>query len=301
MPPSTTSRGLGAAHQACVGQTDARSSVGGPGDGAGDERGSDSRAGTRERGAGENHGAGGESLLEVYFIDVGQGDGVLSRRRAPAHARRRRRQAGEPAHGQERGGLRRLEVLPGLPPGGGHARRDGASATSTPTTTAGWWTCSTSTTRKSWTPQRQRSRPSITRGSPGGRTRRRESMARRGVGGRGVLHAAHGGTEAKVVAATKAENANPKLHGEWADLMTAVTKTKTGEGTATPIRRLSHTDKFVPGFAGGNEARACGVLAPVEFVVDGKPAVRRFGWPRTGRERRRPAAAARLRAGAGSC
>jgi len=67
-----------------------------------------------------------------------------------------------------------------------------------------------------------------------------------------------------------------KLAGQWAELFEGVVATKTSNGKNTPIQRLSHRDGFVPGFdpvAGGVSIK---VLAPVEFEVGGKPAIRRF-------------------------
>lgn len=69
----------------------------------------------------------------------------------------------------------------------------------------------------------------------------------------------------------------PKLHGWWHDFIERIVKTKTRSGQPTPVARLSHADQFVPGFgpnsAGEPEIR---VLGPVEFDVGGKAALRRF-------------------------
>lgn len=84
------------------------------------------------------------------------------------------------------------------------------------------------------------------------------------------------GNRASVVAALK-EEAEPKLQGEWAKFLSSVTKTKTSSGTATPIERLSHVDRFLPGFDGSDNGVTIRVLAPVEFELDRKPALRRYG------------------------
>jgi beta-lactamase superfamily II metal-dependent hydrolase len=81
---------------------------------------------------------------------------------------------------------------------------------------------------------------------------------------------------ASVVAALK-DDADPKLQGEWAKFMSSVTKTKTSAGGATPIERLSHVDRFVPGFDGSDGAVAIRVIAPVEFELGDKPVLHRFG------------------------
>jgi len=59
--------------------------------------------------------------------------------------------------------------------------------------------------------------------------------------------------------------------------MGRVLSTKTRSGQPTPIRRLSHNDEFLPGFGPNNDGEpAIRVLGPVEFDIDGKPALRRF-------------------------
>jgi len=84
------------------------------------------------------------------------------------------------------------------------------------------------------------------------------------------------GNRSQVVNALKA-NANPKLQGEWAKFMDAVTKTKTSGGGNTPIARLSHVDRFVPGFDGTTGGVAIRVLAPVEFDQSGQPVLHNYG------------------------
>ena len=81
-------------------------------------------------------------------------------------------------------------------------------------------------------------------------------------------------------------SSNPRLQGEWAKFIQRVTECKALNGTSsTRIQRLSHADEFVPGFEPGREPVpgdrhgdvAIRVLAPVEFVVGGKPAIRNLG------------------------
>lgn len=79
------------------------------------------------------------------------------------------------------------------------------------------------------------------------------------------------------VLAALGENADPRFQGEWGQFMKCVTEAKTGNGSATPIRRLSREDEHIPGFNGQDSGVAIRVLAPVESQVDGRPALRSFG------------------------
>lgn len=75
-------------------------------------------------------------------------------------------------------------------------------------------------------------------------------------------------------------NASPKLQGEWASFLRKVRDAKTKSGSSTPAQRLSHVTGTVPGFSGGTTGSVpeptIHVLAPVEFDVDGDPAIRHF-------------------------
>jgi beta-lactamase superfamily II metal-dependent hydrolase len=84
------------------------------------------------------------------------------------------------------------------------------------------------------------------------------------------------GPRREVLAALR-EDANPKLQGEWAALMSCVTQARTRGGTPTPIRRLSHVDGYVPGFEATDGAVAIRVLGPIEYELEGKPALRNLG------------------------
>lgn len=88
-------------------------------------------------------------------------------------------------------------------------------------------------------------------------------------------------TNRNQVLAALRDDADPKLQGEWAKFLACVTKTRQANGQPTSIRRLSHVDAFVPGFEGHDGQPTIRVLAPVEFEVeengDRKAAVRRFG------------------------
>ena len=68
-----------------------------------------------------------------------------------------------------------------------------------------------------------------------------------------------------------------KLHGMWGDFIEKVIATKTRSGNPTPIERISHANSFVPGFApNGSAEPSIKIIGPVEFTIGGKPALRRF-------------------------
>lgn len=68
-----------------------------------------------------------------------------------------------------------------------------------------------------------------------------------------------------------------KLHGWWHDFIVTVLDTKTRSGHPTPIRRLSHRDDHIPGFGPNTDGEpSIRVLGPVEFDIGGKAALRRF-------------------------
>ena len=72
-------------------------------------------------------------------------------------------------------------------------------------------------------------------------------------------------------------NANPKLQGEWAAFLKNVTGAKTKTGSPTPINRLSQNNTFLPGYTGANGGVAVRVLAPFETDLAGKPGLHNFG------------------------
>jgi beta-lactamase superfamily II metal-dependent hydrolase len=84
------------------------------------------------------------------------------------------------------------------------------------------------------------------------------------------------GERPQVEAALKS-GAEPKLQGEWARFMSNVTKAKTIDGTATPIHRLSQANRHIPGFNGSDGGVAIRVLAPFERTIDGSSALHNFG------------------------
>jgi beta-lactamase superfamily II metal-dependent hydrolase len=218
---------------------------------------------------------GGKSLLEFYFIDVGQGDGVLIR--TPEHRHvlidgglpRSRQQAGKNAadfvdwkfvrdyrrktialdaviasHNDldHYGGLADLLAADAA----SKAELDATSITAEAFYHAGlsWWAGAKRTLG--------------TKSGSGS-----SAMWTQLLGDRAAVQAALGGS-------------GPQLHGEWAQFLSAVLATKTSGGAPVPIRRLSHVDGHLPGFGPAEGAASIKVLAPVEFSVAGKPALRRF-------------------------
>jgi len=83
------------------------------------------------------------------------------------------------------------------------------------------------------------------------------------------------GERPQVLAALE-EDGEPRLQGEWAAFLRKVTTARGGDGQHTPIARLSERDGCVPGFDGAGGHVALRVLAPVDRQADGRPAVRRF-------------------------
>lgn len=79
------------------------------------------------------------------------------------------------------------------------------------------------------------------------------------------------------IVAALAKDADPAFSGEWADFMQAVRGASWIDDQPTPIQRISSTDDYLPGF----EAEADGmpgirVLGPLQGEVNGKPGVRRY-------------------------
>jgi beta-lactamase superfamily II metal-dependent hydrolase len=73
------------------------------------------------------------------------------------------------------------------------------------------------------------------------------------------------------------EGAGDKLHGWWHDFIQRVLGAKTRSGQPTSIKRLSHVDDFVPGFGPNSMGEPIfHVLGPVEFDHNGKAVLRRF-------------------------
>ena len=73
----------------------------------------------------------------------------------------------------------------------------------------------------------------------------------------------------------RSSGSQPKLQGEWAKFLRKVNKAKTSQGTPTPVIRLSNRMGHLPGFDGSDDV-SIKIIAPVEFDVAGKPAIRKF-------------------------
>ncbi|MDJ0907165.1 MAG: hypothetical protein QNI96_14185 [Woeseiaceae bacterium] len=73
----------------------------------------------------------------------------------------------------------------------------------------------------------------------------------------------------------KTTGSDPKFQGEWAKFLRKVKGAKTRAGDPTPVTRLTHAAGDLPGFGAGSAVKMR-VLAPVEFEVGGKPAIRKF-------------------------
>jgi beta-lactamase superfamily II metal-dependent hydrolase len=72
------------------------------------------------------------------------------------------------------------------------------------------------------------------------------------------------------------KNASPALQGEWASFLRSLMATTNAAGNPTPCQRLSHADNVLPGFDGTSGSVAIQVLAPVEFSVGGTAALHNF-------------------------
>lgn len=221
---------------------------------------------------------GGRSLLEFYFIDVGQGDGVLIR--TPDHRHllidggfaRKRQNTGKNAADfvdwkfcRDYGGRTiALDVMIASHNDADHygglwdllsddaaarAELDAEAVTVEAVYHAGlsWWQQGT----------KRSLGPSET--TPQGR------FWTRLLGDRAALEAAVGG------------GGGPQLAGEWRRFMERVAAARTAAGGAAPVQRLAHTQGHLPGFAPGDGQVAIKVLAPVEFALGNGPALRAFG------------------------
>ncbi len=79
------------------------------------------------------------------------------------------------------------------------------------------------------------------------------------------------------VAAALEPRADPALTGEWSDFLRAAVGSRWTNNRPTTIKRLSSADGYVPGFEPGTTGEPeIKVLAPVRFEAEGKPAVRRY-------------------------
>jgi glyoxylase-like metal-dependent hydrolase (beta-lactamase superfamily II) len=73
------------------------------------------------------------------------------------------------------------------------------------------------------------------------------------------------------------DGADPHLDGEWADFMQAALSARRVDGSPTPIEPLAKVNGYLPGFEPGTEGEPeIKVLAPLQPEVDGKLARLRF-------------------------
>ena len=84
------------------------------------------------------------------------------------------------------------------------------------------------------------------------------------------------GDRSAAVAATDGVGA-PQLQGAWGDFIKLVVATKTSAGTATSMTRLSQLTGQLPGFGGGPDQVSIQVLGPIERDINGRPALRKLG------------------------
>jgi beta-lactamase superfamily II metal-dependent hydrolase len=78
-------------------------------------------------------------------------------------------------------------------------------------------------------------------------------------------------------ASVTGDESGDNLHGWWHDFIETVVDTKTQSGRPTPIKRLSNIDEFVPNFGPNSDNEPTfRVLGPVEFNIDSEPALRLF-------------------------
>lgn len=69
----------------------------------------------------------------------------------------------------------------------------------------------------------------------------------------------------------------PQLQGEWGDFVKKVVDARTTTNKPTPIARLSHATGMLPGFDAGAGQVAISVLGPIEFDIGGKPGLLKLG------------------------
>lgn len=71
-------------------------------------------------------------------------------------------------------------------------------------------------------------------------------------------------------------SANPRLQGWWRRFVEQVTKTRKRDGSFSTIKRLSHVDQYLPEFGPDSSEATLRVLGPVELRQDGTSMIRRY-------------------------
>jgi hypothetical protein len=219
---------------------------------------------------------GGKSLLEYYFIDVGQGDGVLIKTPDFQHLLI---DGGWPRSSQDTGknaadfvdwkfyqdyAMNQIELEAMICSHNDQDHYGGLWDMLNPKEKAeldvnkvlvrdfyhaglGWWKKGTKKTLGEY------------------ETADGESFFTQLMGDRAHLEASVGGGN------------SPQLAGEWAHFLRCVTASTWKAGKQTTIHRLSHIDHHLPGFSVNSDDKpAIRVLGPVEFDLDGRKAIRRF-------------------------
>lgn len=69
----------------------------------------------------------------------------------------------------------------------------------------------------------------------------------------------------------------PQLQGKWGEFIAKVVEAKRTDGQPTPVERLSQLDRFLPGFEPGSGVPTIHVLGPIEYKIDGAPALLSLG------------------------
>lgn len=103
------------------------------------------------------------------------------------------------------------------------------------------------------------------------------SWWKEGTSGRGLGPTTDGyltrllGDEQSAASAIDANTLGPKLQGEWGKFIKCLVDME------APIKRLSHASGYIPGFSPQDGAASLKVLGPVEFIRQGAPALRDLG------------------------
>ena len=72
----------------------------------------------------------------------------------------------------------------------------------------------------------------------------------------------------------RGSNGSPMLQGEWAKFLARVKNAKTSDGQPTPVTRLGSSSESIDEFTRSNFK--IHVLAPIDFEVDGQDVIRKF-------------------------
>ncbi|CAH2405640.1 ComEC/Rec2 family competence protein [Mesorhizobium ventifaucium] len=220
---------------------------------------------------------GGKSLLEVYFIDVGQGDGMLIKTPDFRHIMI---DGGHPRGSQNTGksaadfvdwkffedyGLDHVRLdamisshndfdhyggLADLLDAEQEDELDVAGTTVEAFYHAGisWWTKPDGSDRTLGETEREN-----------GRTFHVDLLDDRGSAEHGIDPASR-----------------PKLQGAWGNFIAKVVSTRRADGEPTPVTRLSDRSEYLPTFGPGSDVRIH-ILGPVEFSVGERPGLLKLG------------------------